>query len=133
MDQAPTSSGSATGGIVISITVDANATGFGAAMHVDTNGNLIEAKADSTTTMPCFALALEAGTGAGKKVLTQGFAKDTSWSWTVGNPIYVSSATAGALTQTAPATTGDQVQAIGIAMASDTMYFNPDYTMIEIA
>jgi len=131
VDHEPTSSGSATGGVIITATVDANATGFAAALHMDTDGNWIEADASSTATMPCQALAMETGTGS-KKVLMQGFVKDTSWSWTIGGTLYVS-ATTGAMTQTAPSTTGEQVQAVGFATNTDKMYFNPDYTLVEIA
>lgn len=131
VDNTPTASGTYTGGITTTVTIDANTVGFGAALHIDTDGNFIEADASGATTMPCDVLAVEAGTGS-KKVLLQGFIRDDSWSWTVGGTIYVSVA-AGGLTQTAPSASGEQVQAIGRATVSNTFYFNPDYTVLEIA
>ena len=66
------------------------------------------------------------------RVLVFGRVSSAGWSWTVGAPIYVS-CTAGALAQTAPSGSGDQVRKIGHALSSDTMVFNPDATIIEIA
>jgi hypothetical protein len=120
-------------GITATMTVDANTVGFGAALHMDTDGNWVMADADWTS-MPCQALALEAGTGS-KKVLMQGFIRNDSWNWTVGGDsglIYVSTTT-GQLTQTAPSSTGDKVQIVGFATHADRMYFNPEYTLIEVA
>jgi uncharacterized membrane protein len=113
------------------MTVDANSTGFGAALHIDTDGNLIECDADASTTMPCFALACETGTGS-KKVLLQGFIRDDSWNWTPGVYIYISTTTGG-LTSTAPTGSGDQVQIVGMATHADRMFFNPNYAIGEVA
>jgi hypothetical protein len=57
---------------------------------------------------------------------------DTTWNFTVGAIVYVDTTTAGGLTTTAPSGTGDFVQAVGIAMTADTLYFNPDFAMVEI-
>ena len=114
------------------MTVDANATGIGAALVVSADGNLDEADADADATMPCFALALEAGTGT-KKVLLRGFITDTGWNWTtVGAPIYISTTT-GALTDTAPAGSGDYVQRVGIATHADRLFFLPSLDEIKVA
>ena len=126
-----TTNEAATGGIVVTMTVDANTTGFGAALHMDTDGNWIEADAVVSGTMPCQAMALETGTGS-KEVLMQGFVRDDSWAWTIGGNIYVGN-TAGTLTQTTPNGSGEIVQAVGFATHADRMYFNPDYAFIEIA
>lgn len=126
----PASDETATGDIA-TMQVDANATGIGAALHLDTDGNWIEADADTATTMPCQALAVESGTGS-KKVLLRGFMRKDSWNWTVGGLIYVSTTT-GALTQTAPSGSGDQVQVVGFATHADRMYFNPSLVLVEVA
>ncbi|KKM04532.1 hypothetical protein LCGC14_1763260, partial [marine sediment metagenome] len=131
MDDSPTSSGTATGGVVATMTVDANSTGFRAALHMDSTGGWVEADASSATTMPCEALALETSTGS-KKVIMQGFVRDDVWGWTVGGVIYVSETT-GTLTQTAPSTTGSQVQAVGFATHANRMYFNPIPILAEVA
>lgn len=129
LEDAPASDHTASG-TQTTMTVDVNTYGVAGALHLDTDGNWVDADADTTTTMPCAALALETGTGS-KKVLLQGFMRDDTWNWTVGGIIYVST-TAGNLTQTAPSGTGDQVQVVGIATHADRIWFNPDFNLIEI-
>ena len=75
-------------------------------------------------------MALALGTTGTIDVLLHGIIKDTGWSWTVGGFMYVS--TAGTLTQTAPSGNGDQVQVVGIAMESDTIFFNPSPVIVEV-
>jgi hypothetical protein len=130
MDPTPTSN--LTGnGVMVSATVDTNSTGVGAALYMASDGNFDEADADSASTMPCRALALETGTGT-KKILLQGFLRKDTWNWTPGGDIYVST-TAGGLTHTVVSGTGDQVQKVGFAWTADIIYFNPgDYTIIEV-
>ena len=118
-------------GIVSTMTVDVNTYGEGSCLHLDIDGNYIEADADSVTTMPCSALAIESGTGT-KQVLYQGFMQDETWNWTVGGWVYVMSGTDGTLTQTAPSASGDYVQKVGIATHADRIYFDPDFTMVKI-
>jgi hypothetical protein len=88
-----------------------------------------KAKSNATSTMPCVAMCLETGTGS-RRVLLRGVIRYTTWNWTVGAPIYVDAATAGAMTQTMP-TTGNQVQPIGYAIDADTIDFNPPYLYAE--
>jgi len=63
--------------------------------------------------------------------LLHGFLRNDAWSFTPGAPVYVSP-TAGELTQTIPTGTGQQVQVLGYATASNIIYFNPDFTLIEL-
>lgn len=120
-------------------TVDASAgsTAFGQAYHVDTDGELIDADADVSTSgsIPCIGLAITTGTGASKTILLRGIITETDWNWTVGGVIYVSAdpATTCGLTQTAPSTAGHTVQAVGIALSADTISFNPslDYILLK--
>lgn len=128
----PTPTSDLTGnGLTASVTVDVNATGVGALLYCASDGNYEEADADATTTMPAVAVALESGTGT-KKVLLRGYIRKDAWAWTVGGIVYVST-TAGAFTQTAPSGTGDQVQAVGIAVSADVIYFNPSMVLVEVA
>lgn len=129
----PTSDHTANG-YYINDQVDENAFGLMCALHVDSDGNWIEAHADSAATMPCKGLALETGTGV-KNILLRGFVRDDTWAWaTVGSEVYVSDTTSGGLVDAAsiPASTGDQVQRVGIVMSADVIYFDPDNTVIEI-
>lgn len=71
-------------------------------------------------------VAVEAGSVAlGElKVLRRGLATLAAWTWTPGLPVYHSGATPGLLTQTAPSTSGDFVQVVGIALNADTIMFD---------
>jgi hypothetical protein len=131
-DDTPGSDLTGTGDIA-SMTVDENSVGVTCALHMDTDGNWIEADADTASgaDMPCQALALETGTGT-KKVLLRGFIRNDAWTWTVGGLIYVSTTT-GTLTQTAPSSADDRIQIVGFATHADRMFFNPSYSMIVYA
>ena len=59
------------------------------------------------------------------------FFKNTAWSFTVGNILYMST-TNGGITQTAPSTSGNIVRIVGYALATDEIYFNPSYDWIEL-
>jgi hypothetical protein len=110
-------------------TVDVNTNGFGNAMHLDTDGNWIDAKGDMAATMPCMAVALESGTGQ-KKLLKKGFIRDDSWNWTVGAWVYVSYLLAGQFTQDEADTTGQKQQKIGFAYRSKIIFFDPSKTIL---
>jgi len=129
-DIAPASDHTGAGNIA-SVTVDANTYGIASALHLDTDGNYIEADADAATTMPCIALALETGTGT-KTILFDGYIRDDTWDWTPGAIIYVSD-TVGTLTATAPSGTGDQVQVVGIALTADVIKFAPSLVLVEVS
>jgi len=116
-------------GVTISVTVDDASAVFGNPLYCAADFHYERADANATGTMACSCMALESGAGT-KLVLLEGQICDTDWTWTAG-PIYVSGTT-GAMTQTAPAVSGDQAQRIGFALSADTIYFKPDSTVIEI-
>lgn len=117
-------------GDIASVTVDANATGFGALLYIASDFHYEEADASASSTMPGVALALETGTGT-KKVLLRGVIRNDAWNWSAGK-IYASETT-GALTQTVPSTSGSIVQVVGIALSADIMLFNPSLDTITVA
>lgn len=118
-------------GLIATMTVDTNSVGIGSALFMAADGNFDEADADLTAAMPCTALALETSTGT-KKVLLLGYMRHDAWTWTPGGVIFVSG-TVGTLTQTAPTTTGQQIQIVGYATHADRMYFNPQLLIGEVA
>ena len=118
-------------GFMAPVTVDVNAYGIGAALYLASDGHYEEADADAAVTMPCVAIALEAGTGT-KKVLFSGVMRDDSWTFTPGGAVYVST-TAGTLSTTAPTGTGKQVQKVGIAITADIVLLNISLDIIELA
>jgi len=120
-------------GIIISGTVDTNATGVGALLFLNTDGNWDEAQANSATTVGQLGLAMESGTGT-KKILLYGIFRKDAWGWSVGHQngaLYVSGATAGAMTQTAPSTDGYQIQKCGYAISADAIMFAPSPDIAE--
>ena len=62
----------------MTVPVDATSAEFGTPLYVDSIGNFVEASADTASTMPCRALALEVGLGS-NKVLMRGQICKTSW------------------------------------------------------
>jgi hypothetical protein len=87
--------------------------------------------ATADTTLPCLAMRVEIGTGI-RKLLKSGYVRNDAWAWTKGQLLYVSPITAGLITATKPNTTGQRIQIVGYAVAANIIYFNPDYTWIEI-
>jgi len=130
LDPTPTSDDTGNG-FMSSVTVDTNSVGVGAGLYMASDGHYDMADASASGTMPCEAVALETGTGT-KKVLKYGYIRNDGWDWTPGGLVYVST-TAGQLTQSAPSGSGEQVQIVGYATSADVLFFNPNYTMVEIS
>jgi hypothetical protein len=64
-------------------------------------------------------------------MLVRGYFKNTSWSFTIGAPVYLSTA-GDTLTSTQPTGTADIVRVCGYAIATDEVYFNPSQDWIEL-
>ena len=104
------------------------------AVYVGGDSKMEKALATGTATMPTIALATGTITeNASGEFLMQGFFRDNTWTWTIGGLLYVSKDTAGALTQTLPAATGEQVQVVGVAITANIIHFNPSYELVEIS
>jgi hypothetical protein len=84
--------------------------------------------------MPATAMALQplAADAAGDFLLI-GWVRDDTWAWTQGATLYADTTTAGGMTETIPSGSGDQVQLVGQAMATNTVYFKPGLELVEIA
>jgi hypothetical protein len=90
------------------------------------------ADANGSGTYPAQGLAVAAGTnGNALTVMVEGFVRNDAWNWSAG-PIYLS-ATPGALTQTAPSTSGDKVQIVGFAVSADVAYFHFNQTYVTVS
>lgn len=118
-------------GITSFVSVSSNSVGFGAALFISSDGSYKEAGASSLVSMPCSALALEAGVGV-KKVLLWGLVRDDSWSWSIGGVVYVDTTT-GIISQSEPSGSGEVVQPVGIAVSATTLLFKPDSTVIVLS
>jgi hypothetical protein len=112
---------------------------FGELCYMKSDGKMWKADADASTTMPGIAIAGASinADASGTFILPGSFIRDDSWTWTVGGLIYAGSGatgthTAGAINQSAPNGTGDQVQVVGVATHADRMYFDPSLVTIEL-
>lgn len=107
---------------------------FGQAVCVGAADSKMEkALASAIATMPCIAVAVATiAENADGEFLLNGFIRDDSWDLTPNGLIFIDRTTAGVLTQTAPATTGDQVQSVGVAITADIIYFCPSLVLAEV-
>ena len=118
-------------GLTESVTVGESVV-FGNLLYIKSDGKWWKTDSNAAATMPGLRLALAtASADASCSCLMIGKARDDSWAWTVGGLIYASE-TAGALTQTAPTTSGAQVQLVGVAYHADKISFNPSMVLVEV-
>lgn len=106
-----------------------SSTAIGDLVYLDSSATWQKADADASaaTYSSLLGIALSVtASGAAATVLLQGFVYAASPfpTFTIGAPIYMS-ATAGAVTQTAPVTTDSATRIVGYAVHADKMWFNP--------
>lgn len=85
---------------------------------------------------PAMGIALETkGNGEAGKIFLRGTIRDATYfsSVVLGDIIYLSDGAAGNYVLSAPSDSGDIVQIVGFGIAANYIYFNPDYTYVEIA
>jgi hypothetical protein len=71
------------------------------------------------------------GSEFNRGMLLRGYIYNSSWNWTVGATLYLST-TAGAITETQPTGSADIVRVVGYAINADLIYFNPSQEWIEL-
>ena len=116
-----------------------NATGAtinqGEVVYITGTANQVaKARANADSTMPAVAIATaDVANGASGNFMLHGIVHDSSKfpALTIGGEVYVSEDTAGLVTSTLPASSGDRVQVIGIGLHGDKMLFNPSYDIVE--
>ena len=64
-------------------------------------------------------------------MLLRGYVENSSWSWTTGATLYLST-TSGQISSTAPTAANEVIRVIGYAINNNTIFFCPDNTWIEI-
>ena len=118
-------------GIVETATVGENVS-FGDVLYLKfSDGKWWKAKADAYATTPAARMALATiSANSSGILLIEGNVRYDSWAFSA-NKIYLSEATAGTITSTQPSSTGNQIQVIGIAKTSTTIYFRPSYDVGE--
>jgi hypothetical protein len=107
-------------------------------VYLNSSGNWADAQANATSTSTGL-LGIALSTVGSKGVLVRGnarFTANNSYTGvsTIGAPLYMSAATAGAFTQTAPTTPGQTVRIIGYveSTSNDQIYFCPDTTWVQL-
>lgn len=102
------------------------------AVYLGSSSTWLLADANGSSTYPARGLAVAAYSNTNPAaILVHGTVRNDAWSWTPGGTIYLSG-TAGALTQTAPSTSGDKVQAIGFALTADIAFFDFNSTYLTV-
>ena len=85
--------------------------------------------------LPCGIATADISSAADGIILTNGIMRDDTWSISISadsvTTIYASG-TAGAITATAPSTSGDEVVVIGFMIAANTLQLNIGYTWVEV-
>ena len=105
-------------------------------VYLGTGGKWLEADSNATgTSINLLGIALEVkDDGEAMNVALPGsFVADASWSFGVGVPLYVSAATAGAITATKPTGSGDVVRTVGYSLSATTIFFDPSPDYITLA
>lgn len=106
-------------------------------LYMKADGHYWKADADSVDTMPAKVMAMAAiSASALGKLLHMGYFRHDDWDWTRGDGeanLLFASVTPGAMSQTQPAGSGDQVQVVGYVVTADIVFFNPCYELVEIS
>lgn len=103
----------------------------GALVNIDSSGNARNANATDAT-KPAMGFVTAATTSpANATVYFPGQNNTGASGLTVGAPVYLSAATAGAVTSTAPSASGNLVQQVGIAISATEFNFQPQGGIIH--
>lgn len=101
--------------------------------YMKSDGKVWKGKADAATTAPIFCIALASITANNTgSFQVLGEVTNGAWSWTIGGLIYLSPATAGALTQTIPTTSGHIVQIVALALTATKILFKAELGTLEL-
>jgi len=99
------------------------------AVYIGGSSTYLLADANGSGTYPAVGLAVAAYSSTNAAIIVRnGTVRNDAWAWTPGGTVYLST-TAGGLTQSVPATTGDKVQVIGTALTADIIlvHVSSDY------
>ena len=115
------------------VTTASNSFVSGEIGYISSGGTVTKANAAAESTcsglLVMAAMTIAAGTAGTFMVL--GTVTKASHGLTVGQEVYASDSTAGAITNTAPTTATHIVRIIGYAIDADTIYFKGDSTFLE--
>lgn len=98
------------------------------------DGKVDIADADAAGEFPAFGLTVNGGDDTDAAIiLVKGVVRDEDWTGlTVGGNIFLGDDGTGQITQTAPSTSGDCVQKIGVAISDSEIFFNFTGEYLEV-
>lgn len=104
---------------------------FGDPVFINPAGKAQKANATALATASAtgICLATVAANASTLYGLSPCFLRNDNWSWTIGGIIYLSMT--GTLTQTSPTTANAVIQALGVAVSSTVILFNPSLSQVE--
>lgn len=121
-------------GMTLTLT-SAQTQAIGDLVKINSSGQATLAKADAIANASAVLIATAAVSGsASNTYMALGILRlSSSPSWTVGGLVYLSATgtTGNTLTQTAPSATNNVIQVVGVAIAADTILFNPSLVQVE--
>lgn len=130
-DIAPASDHTCSGPSAFTATAGENLV-YGDVCYLKSDGKYWKIDADAIATMPAQVMATATiAADATGTFLEDGWARDDSWSWTIGGLVY-GSTTGGGLTQTAPSGEFDVIQVVGVAITATVIKFKPSWIMVEV-
>jgi hypothetical protein len=108
---------------------------LGDVCFVNSSGEMQIAKSDviANTNSDLFMAVTNNTANTTGKYMAQGTVRNNSWNWKVGGNVFLSTigTTGNCITQTAPASTGNVIQNMGVAISSNTLWFNGNTITIE--
>lgn len=111
-------------GVIISAQTYGETLAANQVAYLKSDGKWWKARANATATSTGeIGLVLDAGTSG--RILKLGYRENSSWNWTPGAPVYLSAATAGALTQTRPTGAGTVVRIVGYPASATVLWVDP--------
>lgn len=98
-------------------------------LYLDTDGKYYKAQSDGTQ-QPAMGLSLETGVlNDSIRIQRIGPITDATWTWSVkGAPVFLSSSTAGGLTETEPTT---NAQTIGRVLSATSIYIDIEFDTVH--
>lgn len=129
-------------GLVMTVTVGENVAQWDLLYAKNSSGSVRWYKYDANGTDKLYApraialAAINSG-NAGSAGIGEGIARNDGWSQSSnadeGKPVYASGATAGAITLTAPSTSGDEVARVGYVLEENVVMFSlGNVTLVEV-
>lgn len=102
--------------------------------YLKSDGKYWRSDASTAATMPAVVMALGTinANNYGRFAQPGRYIHNMNWAWTPGQLLYASG-TLGEIASARPAAPGDQVQIVGYATGNMDIFFNPQYTTVEVS